>query len=292
MITSGSVGQAAVVHIGEVLALTLPSQLAPGVVGFLQLAGAGAIITVVFQLYRDRIARRDSVRDSILVIIGRVDEAYRTSKQIKRQLRARNLLIHPPPELQTAEGDAPRLLPDDLRDTPEASSCFLIPVQFFEGRMDELSRVQLTLEEIRQIIRVRRDLFPAVRIDRLLRLTSYSDNYLHDVIEDFEKRRMRRTEHGYLISAACGHLLDFLGARWRDPKVDALFTTLNAAQAAEARFVALRSIIEATDSAFAGAGPTERCRTKRVSDECLRAALAEMREAVVAISTGRRAAVS
>jgi hypothetical protein len=83
--------------------------------------------------------------------------------------------------------------------------------KFFEHSMEELSRVQLGLEQCSQLVQARETLFTTDRQARLIVLIRYPDKYLRKVVQEFEYRRFGWTENKYVISENCSYFTDFLG---------------------------------------------------------------------------------
>jgi hypothetical protein len=222
----------------------------------------GTTVSLVYQYLKDRADRRVRIRASILELTGKLDDILRSMKQIKRELRANSLT---------------QSTLDPAQDDPAAYS---IPANLFDDRLAQLSRIQLSVEEIRQTVRVRVDLFPQGRIDRLFDLLSYVDKYLGRIVDDYEHRRIGLAESMRVVNAQCPHMFDFLARRWRDPNVDPMFNRLNAAATGEAAFKVIAEIRAAARLHFPRLEDRGEPRTKRISDACLRAALWEMREEV------------
>ena len=250
---------------------------------FFGLAAVGAVvgagITTGLQIYLDAAERKRGEREAIRDLIARLDEAFRTQKHIKRQLRSRNAgaLSSVPAASASTPGDKPGKLvkPRD----------YLIPMGFFVERMDELSRLQLTLEEVRQIIRSRVDLFSEDQIERLMRLIAYAEKYLHGVIDEYEECGLRDEEGDCLIDDRRPRIADFLRGRWKTDLSEMLAKAYRATSDPEASDVVVKQLIAEAERDFGwtpGQGP--RPRTKMVSDICLRAALWEMREQLVSKS--------
>ena len=146
----------------------------------------GRFLTFLLQMFRDGASKRETVRQAKLEIIKQVDELYRSSKQIKRMIRSR---------MREMAGET------------------LIKAGFFENQMDALSKLQLSLEQSRQTIRARTDFFDDQRRKRILDELRYTEAYLHDVIEEFEKGCIMFDNANYKITDNCIMLRDFLGPR-------------------------------------------------------------------------------
>src|SRR5271163_1636426 len=101
----------------------------------------GGFLTFLFQILRDRASKYESVRAAKRELIKEIDDLYRSSKQVKRMIRSR------------------------MR---EDSDQTFVKSGFFENQMEALSKVQLSLEQGRQIIRVRNDFFNNEKQNRIL----------------------------------------------------------------------------------------------------------------------------
>ena len=124
---------------------------------FLLVTVVGGILTFFFQVLRDRASRHEAVQAAKRELIKQVDELYRSSKQVKRMIRSR----------LREEGDAK-----------------LVNSQFFQSRMDELSKIQLSLEQIRQLVRARVDLFPQDRRRRIIQEIGYAESFFESVVKN------------------------------------------------------------------------------------------------------------
>src|ERR1051325_7051640 len=183
--------------------------------GFVLVTLFGGLFAAAIQSIRERENRRDTKRGAIRDLIARVDELYRSSKQVKRAIRSRlRVQVH---------GD------QTIIDGP-----------FFESRMDELSVTQLALERCHQLVRTRTDLFAEECRKRLIGELRYAEAYLHDVVEEFEKRRIRRLGKDYIVPGTCVMLGDFLGPRWLPDNIKEDFAALESADLAVNRYCALQ----------------------------------------------------
>jgi len=136
----------------------------------------GGFLTYLFQLSRDYTSKREAVRAAKLQLITEIDELYRSSKQVKRMIRSR------------------------MRGESDERS---IKSGFFENQMDALSRIQLSLEQSCQTIRAISDLFGQPRQKRILYELRYTESYLHDVVEEFEKRCVLLSDGSYKLTQNC-----------------------------------------------------------------------------------------
>jgi hypothetical protein len=145
---------------------------------------AATIITAVLAHLRERASRRETRRTAIRDLLREVDGLYRSFKQIRRMLRSR--------ECKTADGFR------GLEPT------------FFRHSMQELSQVQLGLEQCRQLVRTMETLFATDRHSRLIVLLHYPDKYLRKVVQEFEYRKFGEAEGSYLITEKCIYFSDLL----------------------------------------------------------------------------------
>jgi hypothetical protein len=208
----------------------------------------GSFLTFLFQVFRDRASRSETLQTAKRELIKQVDELYRSSKQIKRMLRARI----------------------------EGNDEFMIKAAFFSDRMDELSKTQLSLETCRQIIRTRWDLFLPDQQKRILFEIGYAESYIHDVVEEFEKRRVNLCDAVCKITKECTMINDFVGPRWLPATIVGDFKIMEDGETPEERYAALRRVLAVPLTNFTETEIINR-RYKSIADECLRMALNEMR---------------
>src|SRR5260370_32204427 len=111
--------------------------------------------------------------------------------------------------------------------------------------MDELSKTQLSLETSRQIIKARWDLFSLEQQKRVLFEIGYAESYIHDVVEEFEKRCVTLCGDVYHITTDCVMINDFIGPRWLPHAVAADFEVMEDGDTPESRYAALPRIVAA-----------------------------------------------
>jgi hypothetical protein len=160
----------------------------------------GATITACFQFLKDQEASRQTALSAMRDLIRNVDEMYLSQKQIKRMIRSHRI-----PKIFKVASKT-----NDNEDNNEGRK---VDKVFLFERMDDLSEVQLALEQCSQMIRARNDLFARDRRDIIIDLISYSDEYLHDVVEDYEKTRFEVRGKICLFTSSCGNINDYLGPR-------------------------------------------------------------------------------
>jgi hypothetical protein len=103
---------------------------------FLLITVIGGLFTYWLSVLRDSRSRRESALSSLRDLVKQVDDLYRSTKQIKRMIRSR------------------------LKETTEG---YAIEAAFFATRMDDLGNIQLKLEQVRNAVRMRLDLFDGDR---------------------------------------------------------------------------------------------------------------------------------
>lgn len=216
------------------------------VLQFLFGTAAGIVITAYLQGRKDRRERREANARALRELIRQVDEVYRSSKQIKRALRAR-LKAH--------------------------TDGWAVDGAFFEGRMDELSKVQLALEQLQQVIRTRTDLFKPVRRERIRGKVAYADEYFREVVRQFEERKVALDEGRYILDETGFWLWDYVGTSDPPEPLNTEFKSMESDAPEDAREKAWQRIVEAH-------GEGER-RYKRIAVRCLRSVLAEMRQMIL-----------
>ncbi|KRQ15345.1 hypothetical protein [Bradyrhizobium manausense] len=204
----------------------------------------GGLFTFVLSTLRDSKVRNESNLASLRDLIMQVDDLYRATKQTKRMIRAR---------------------------LEQRDDGYQIVAKFFAARMEELSNTQLKLEQIRNAIRTRRDLFDETRRKRILDEIEYSDDYLHQVVHEFETRKVTWCDAYCRISSSCKTLMDFFGESQQCEEIEADIKIMRDANATLDRFGAFKRII----------GKTGNQRHKRVSDACMLLVIREMRDIVL-----------
>jgi hypothetical protein len=209
----------------------------------------GGVFTSVLSALRDDKMRKESELASLRDLIMRVDGLYRSTKQAKRMIRSRLK--------QNADGQE-------------------IDAVIFAARMEKLSGTQLKLEQIRNAIRTRLDLFDGERRKRILTEIEYSENYLHDVVQEFETRKVSWSDACCHISSSCEMLMDFLVESRMPGEVEVDLITMRDAYATAERFRAFQSIVGEMRKIDSGCK-----RHKRISDACMLLVIREMREIIL-----------
>ena len=233
----------------------------------LGLVTSGAILTFLWNLLKDEEGKRQAVLSGLRELASSLDDNYRSVKQIKRMIRSR--------QINTINGAS-------------------ITGSFLEDRMDALSAIQLRVEVVRNAIRNRTDMIGEVRRNRIKRYLNYSADYLHDVVEEFEKGTITRDGECYVIGPECQNLIDFLGPRWnpqseqaetmfkafmdgdyRDEKGSLSEESVGIKLSFQERFEAFRSLLKIDDVISLTR------KTKSISDECMLQAMRELRSEVM-----------
>ncbi len=211
----------------------------------------GAIITFALQYLRDRAARLEAVKQAIRDNIKTVDELYRATKQIKRQMRARATVRR---GIDEAPADAKPLFKSGEMQT------YLLPKIYLDDKMDELSKLQLSLEQLKQVFGTRSDLFADDRRRRIIKYLEYADDYYHRVFQDFEERRPILSEGNYEITPGCKNLRDFLD-RGKVAKSDAksLVAKLDGARTSAERDTLIGEILAQTEDAATRKNDAREC---------------------------------
>lgn len=209
----------------------------------------GGFFTFFLSALRDDEVTRQSRLAAIRDLIKLIDELYRATKQIKRTLRSRS---------------------NNNGENLE------IDADFFVMRLDELSSIQLRIEQARNMVRMRPDLFVRERQFRILKQLEYSDKYLHYVVEEYEKQIVTKNLGKYVVSPHCQNLWDFLGPRRTTDEIDAAFKELENTSTSVERFAILESLSERIKNL-----DQDRRRRKAISDKFLLLAIREMRDAIL-----------
>jgi hypothetical protein len=207
----------------------------------------GGLLTARIARLRDNATRKDSELSSLRDLIKQVDELYRSTKQSKRMIRSRLR--------QIADG-------------------YEVDAVFFAARMEELSNTQLKLEQTRNIIRTRPELFDGEKKRRIGIEIEYSNNYLHDVVQEFEERKVSWIDECCRFSGSCEMLTDFLCESRMPAEFEADLKTMRSELSTAERYRALKSIISKTVKSGGQ-------RHKLVSDACMLLVIREMRDIVL-----------
>lgn len=228
---------------------------------FLFVTVGGAILTFLWNSLRDEEARRQGVLNTLRELAADIDEYYRAQKQIKRLIRAQLKVMGP----EGCEIDA----------------------SAFERRMEALSDVQLKIEMVRNAVRTIPEMIGRARINKIVTYLDYSADYLHDVVEEFEKRLVTRREGVCNIGLQCVYIHDFLGPRWKPAENgpdDAqrawiefrVGETLSSETTSfAARFASFKTLISHPSIEIS------KRRVKSISDECMLQAMRELRQEIV-----------
>jgi len=203
----------------------------------------GGALTSVVSYLRDNKVRKDSELSSLRDLIMQVDDLYRSTKQAKRMIGSR---------LKLSDGGHE------------------IDAVFFAAWMEELSNTQLKLEQIRNAIRTRLDLFDGERKRRILNEIGYSEDYLHEVVQEFETRKVAWADKCCCLSDSCEMLMDFLSESRMSEKLEAYLRIMRDDPSTVERYRAFERTI-----AFGGK------KHKRVSDACMLLVIREMRDIVL-----------
>jgi hypothetical protein len=232
----------------------------------------GGALTALVSLLRDRAIRWDSKIAALREMNIKIDDLYRSNKQIKRLIRARVKIV-------LAEGADPEepVAPNLEPQVPDKEHSQLqildIEASYLSDRLDELSNTQLKLEQVRNAIEMRADLFSDNRKDLIRGVLRYSEGYLRSVVEEFEKRCIGwNGDERRIIPKNCPALSDYLHTRWAPPSIKILIERMRAATSTSHRYEAFKELKNAADKV----NP----RHKSISDECMLLAMREIRDAI------------
>lgn len=128
--------------------------------------------------------RRDVRVANLQAIDEKLQDAHRQMKLAKRRLRSR---------LDRTNPSAPAISKDDFREC-----------------MDQILKGQIAIEEVQDLIEIRRDLIDESEMKRLGLALHYPARYFHDVFEVFERGRITRENGKFVLNDGCGPLNDFL----------------------------------------------------------------------------------
>jgi hypothetical protein len=150
---------------------------------------SASVLTAIITLVREHIVRKDAKLSTLREMNLRIDELYRSTKQIRRVIRAR--LIPP---------------------FDNVTSSYNIDAKFFCEQMDALSSAQLKVEQMRNEIGMRSDLFKEDIKKIIRKLLDYSKSYLRDDVEEYERdsvRPQQNSEVRVIDCKSCKSLADF-----------------------------------------------------------------------------------
>lgn len=164
--------------------------------------------------------QRRSVRISNLQEIDeKLQNAYRQMKVSKRKLRSR---------LDRSNPNIPTISKDDFREC-----------------MDQILKGQISIEEIQDSIKIRRDLLSESERNRLDLALHYPARYFHDVFEVFEKGKITQENDKFFLNDKKGPLQDFLISSLEDEKIKATRSIINDENnTPQERYAALKEIEE------------------------------------------------
>jgi hypothetical protein len=131
------------------------------------------------------------------------------------------------------------------------------------------------MEQVRNSVKIRCDLFQGDRRSRILTEIGYSEKYLCAVVSDFALRRVVWESNICKLPSSCIMIKDFLEESWRPCELSEQFEKVSEAVTSKERFEAFELISAKArdiDSKYAG--------RKSISDECLILAIREMRDAI------------
>jgi hypothetical protein len=212
--------------------------------------GVGVALTSWLGWLREKTNRREARRTAIRNILREVDGLYRSVKHVKRMLRSR--------EKKSGDGR------------------IIVGESFFEKHMEELSRVQLALEQSKQIIRTRSSLFGVDRQRRILDELSYAEKYVDAIVSEFERQQVIRRDDSYFISDQCVYLNDYLDTRRYPPEVEVALKNLEADEGKTRSTIAEYKLFLKIERSLGD----RKAKTKSVAYQCMRLSLHEMRDAL------------
>jgi hypothetical protein len=237
------------------LQMSVVSQLSDNLMKFVLVSILGAAFAAYLASLRDRTARKEAILSALREMNIKIDDLYRSTKQTKRMIRSR---------LESSPGR-----PSDSRE-------YEINAKFFAERMDELSNTQLKLEQVRNAVRTRSDLFDEGQKQRILSEISYTEEYLHDVVEEFEKRKVEQNADMRRITPqSCKMLTDYLDARFRPDAVRQGLEMMDSGTTGIARYEAFTATVNKAREI-----EPEDWRRKSISDQSMLLAMREIRDAI------------
>jgi hypothetical protein len=174
---------------GDRISTWLGSDLFKIVAQFLFVTLLGGIVFVLLKTLSEEAQKREARQAAKRDLAKETDGLYRSVKHVKRMLRTQM-----------------RLERDVIR----------IPKGEFEERMEELDKLQISIEQVVVAVSGRTDLMSDEVRERIYRAVRYAARYLHDVVQEFEQEK--EDEHGtaklddefYVIDENCVMLRDFL----------------------------------------------------------------------------------
>jgi hypothetical protein len=240
----------------------LGSDLFKIVAQFLFITMLGGIVFVLLKTLSEEVQKREARQAAKRDLAKETDGLYRSVKHIKRMLRMHMRL----------EGDVIR-----------------IPKNDFEKRMEELDKLQISIEQGVVAIRGRTDLMSDEVRERIYGAVRYAARYLHDVVQEFEQDK--GDEHGtvkldgesYIVDRGCVMLQDFLTRVEVPPNVASMFNKMRRREDDQEsrdgeRWEAFRAINDRTRANVLNAAEAsgERTRYRVVAQECFSMAVSEL----------------
>ncbi|HEX8528283.1 hypothetical protein [Allosphingosinicella sp.] len=210
-------------------------------------------------------------RGALQELIGRVGDAHRRLKVVKRQMRS---------AIPRAEPD-----PDGPPERP-----YRVPAEAFVQAMDDLLHAQIASEEVGDRIDVSVELLEPYQIERMKKALRYGARYFHDVYEDYEHGRVKRVGDEFEITCNCNNLHNFLFGREpprnlspeHQERLIAGFRQMHDQnRSLEQRYKALEEIEELRQADRPhGDGRPRRRRYRSIATECYALAGDELRQAL------------
>ncbi|WP_105435814.1 hypothetical protein [Neorhizobium tomejilense] len=186
-------------------------------------------------------AGRDVRVANLQALDGKLAEAYRQMKSVKRRLRSR---------LDRSDPKRPSVAKND-----------------FETCMDQLLAAQIAVEEVQDLIATRVDLFKNSNMSLIDGSLHYAARYLHDVFEDFEKGKITRSADSFFLDeAATPNLYDFL-----------LKSSESGVIATQRDIIKDKNRTQEDRRAALGMIDVQRPRVGKVALECMRLASSELK---------------
>ena len=158
----------------------------------------------------------------------------------------------------------------------------------FEQTMGDLLTAQITIECLRDDLRARTDLFEPERLALIRQRLRYAARFYHDVLEDFERGRVRREPTKYVAGADCENIFNFLSSQKLPPRMpqairDCLANYSVTVDTGNASIHDQHTLMDEIDALRKRKDLAYDYRFRAIADDCFALASAEIRDHIRAL---------
>jgi hypothetical protein len=231
-------------ELGDFICRWLGSDLFKIVAQYLFVTMLGGIVFFLLKMLGEEAGKRELRQAAKRDLAKETDGLYRAVKHVKRMLRTQM-----------------RVDGNEIR----------IPKEKFDKQIEELDKLQISIEQAAEAVKARSDLVSVEVLNRIYKAVRYAARYIHDVLEEYEQGR--KPEQGKVridgefcvIGENCNMMQDFLLGVPLSPKVKAQLKIIEGREnELEPRWQAFLTIEEQTP------------RYRVVAQECFAMAVREL----------------